>query len=532
MFDIFYSDQYSVQEACNVCKTRYLWILDRCNDYSDFDFHWEPAPWEADQVHVWPSQHQENGGTYLIPKTPTENYNRAHQLIKRSKSVPRLHIKHNPTSQNAGDINTRYINDYLGTMRRALSKTDWEYCWVTSDVCDYSEFDFTWHPSEWQQDMLHVFASNEQKFGDTFYVHVPSFLEKTKNLKVLEWFKTLHFVEDVRVYRPLPEYVKYDSDTVVPAVWEHEFVNPMAIFYRHDLVWAPTVSLWQERTKTTVALIKGAETVLVPREAKNYLKTQIYDYPWINKKYTNILPSQNPIDIVFISNGESNAERNWQHLCKCTKNVSNRVVRVDGMKGRAEAYRAALQTSNTDWAFCVFAKLEVDPEFDWSWQPDRMQQSKHYIFHARNPINGLKYGHMAMIAYNKRLVLENKAQGLDFTLDQEHEVVPVLSGVARYADDPWIAWRSAFRECIKLKHSLPNIENEYRLTQWLTVNLQGDTTGDWSIQGAKDAVEYYNSVQGSFEALRLTYEWSWLADYLFKQHSLEPDQLCTLFQDR
>jgi hypothetical protein len=44
-----------------------------------------------------------------------------------------------------------------------LSKVTEEYCWVTADVCDYTNFDFTWHPSEWQADMLHVFASDDQK---------------------------------------------------------------------------------------------------------------------------------------------------------------------------------------------------------------------------------------------------------------------------------------------------------------------------------------------------------------------------------
>ena len=283
MFDIFYFQNpsnlfsleqkvNSVEQARKLSRTRYLWIVDGLNDYSDFDFQWEPSPWEADQVHVWPSQHQVNGGTYLVPKNLSDQYNRDHSIVQRTTSVPRLHIKHNPSSPDQGNANTRYISDYLGTMRRALSKTDWQYCWVTADVCDYTEFDFTWHPSEWQEDMLHVFPSNEQKFGDTFYVHVPSFLEKTKHLKVLEWFETLHFVEDVSVPRPLPEYVKYNSDTVVPAVWEHEFASPLTVFYRYDMVWAPTVSLWQERTKTVVPLIKGAETVLIPREAKNYLR--------------------------------------------------------------------------------------------------------------------------------------------------------------------------------------------------------------------------------------------------------------------
>ena len=462
----------------------------------------------------------------LVPKEGAKEKNYNHSVVSKHQTVPRLHIKHNPNSPNAGDVNTRYISDYLGTMRRVLAKQSWEYCWVTSDICSYTYFDFTWHPSEYQHDMLHVFSSRKQKFGDTFYVHVPSFLAKTKNLKLLEWFETLHFIDE-GVPRFGVDFVPYETDTVVDAVWTHEFKNPVAVFSRFDHVVPPTISLWQSQTKTVVPLRKGGSSVLIPREVKNYLKTQIYDYPYIDKSFKE--PGE-PLDIVFISNGESNAEQNWSYL-NAWHTGNNRIVRVDGVKGRAEAYRAALEASVTDWAFCVFAKLEVDIHFDWTWQPDRLQEPKHYIFHAHNPVNGLEYGHMAMIAYNKKLVMINQTRGLDFTLDQAHEVVPSLSGIARYADDPWIAWRSAFRECLKLKHSLPNIDNNYRLTQWLSTN-KASTVAGWSAIGAKDAVDYYESVQGDFDKLRLTYEWEWLADHLFKTHNVTPDQLCTQLQDQ
>ena len=361
MFDVFYKDQInSIEDACKLSRTRYLWILDQHNDYSDFDLSWEPPPWENHQAHIWPSQHQAHGGTMLVPKQGATEKNYNHNCVTRINGAHRLHIKHTASSKDEGDVNTRYVSNYMDTMRRALRKTDWEYCWVTSDICTYTDFDFTWHPSEWQQDMLHVFASNEQKFGDTFYVHVPSFLEKTEKLEVLEWFETLHFVEDIPVKRYMHDTVQYTSDSLVDAVWNHNFEQPVALFYRgNKMVMPPTVSLWQERTKTVVPLSEGGECTLVPRETKNHLKTQIYDYPWIDKTFTKV-PAE-PQDIVFISNGESNAEHNWEHLCKSTQTIPNRVVRVDGVKGRAEAYRAAVEASNTDWAFCVFAKLEVDP---------------------------------------------------------------------------------------------------------------------------------------------------------------------------
>lgn len=518
MFDLFYRDQIkSVENAKQLSRTRYLWILDRHNDYSNFDFTWEPVPWESDQTHVWPSQHQENGGTMLVPVNGSEQINRNHSVVARIGTVPRLHIKHSPASTNEGDINTRYISDYLGTMRRALSKVDWEYCWVTADVCSYADFDFTWHPSEFQLDMLHVFPSNDQKFGDTFYVHVPSFLAKTEKLKVLEWFETLHFVEDISVPRPLYSVQQYTNDSLVDAVWNHQFNEPVTLFFKHKLAHAPTISLWQERTKTVMPLTRGGEVCLVPREAKNYLKTQLYDYPWIDKSQERLLDSM-PCDVIFISNGESMAEQNWENL----KSICPRAKRSDGITGRELAYKTAAKLSDTDWFYAVFAKTEVLKSFKFDLQPDRLQASKHYILHSRNPLNGLEYGAMNINLYNKRLVLNTKP-GLDFTLSAAHETIPVCASISRFNTDPWITWRSAFREVLKLKLEVDQgagPEIQYRLHIWCT-KAAGENA-EHCLQGAQDALEYYNSVFGDYEKLRLSFDWAWLQDYYYNRYATQP----------
>jgi hypothetical protein len=224
---------------------------------------------------------------------------------------------------------------------------------------------------------------------------------------------------------------------------------------------------------------------------------------------------------VFISNGEPNAEQHYKRLSMIHRD--NRLVRVDNINGRAAAYHAAAEASTTPWFFAVFAKLEVDIDFDFAWQPDRMQQAKHYIFHAKNPCNGLVYGHQAMIAYNRQLVLNNPGVGLDFTLDSPHEVVPILSGQAQYNTSAWSAWRTAFREVLKLKASLPDVENEYRLNVWLS-NTVEMKNANWSQWGAEDAVEYYDQVDGDFAALKKSYEWDWLASYAFMKRNVLPSQ--------
>lgn len=485
------------------------------NNYSDFDFSWEPPPWESNQIHVWPSQHQKHGGTILINKQGAEHTNYDHPVVLRTNTAPRIHVKHNPKSEDRGNLSTRYISNYLSTLQRVLRKVDWQYCWITSDVCDYTHFDFTWHPSEWQQDYLHVFPSNEQKFGDTFFINIPEFLKQIDYLELLEYYPKLNFVEDVTVTRNIKNCVHYSNDSLVDAVWDHEFTEPVHCFYKHILPESvPTISLWQERLKKLTPLSSGAEIALVPREAKNYLKTQLYDYPWIDKTYQHS-HSSTPCDVIFISNGEPMAELNWLKLqANCP-----RAKRSDGVTGRELAYKTAAKLSDTDWFYAVFAKTEVLGDFKFDFQPDRLQQPKHYIFHSRNPLNGLEYGAMNINLYNKQLVLDTDP-GLDFTLSQLHDVVPVCASISRFNTDPWITWRSAFREVLKLKLEVDQgagPEIQHRLETWCTV-AKGDNA-EYCLQGSNDALEYYDSVNGEYKHLKLSFDWDWLEDFYYKKYN-------------
>jgi hypothetical protein len=63
-----------------------------------------------------------------------------------------------------------------------------------------------------------------------------------------------------------------------------------------------------------------------------------------------------------------------------------------------------------------------------------------------------------------------------------------------------MTWRTAFREVLKLRHSLPDVENEYRLQEWLD---KGEgVNGSWSRCGARDAIQYYEQVSGDIDELK------------------------------
>jgi hypothetical protein len=502
------------------------WTVPEGVDTDSFDWTWHPDATEIPYIYQFGTQHQRTGGPrYTVPGATQVKYVEQIKITVDSKSAVIVEVDH--LDGHAGHIpNTvktvRYFDNYRDTLVRIAKNLlgEHEFVWVCSSVCDYSKFDFTWHPEQWQATMLHVFASDKEKFGDTFYMHVPTFAEYGEKKALLEWYD-VNFVDTSVPRRPMP-VIQHNFDSQADAVKSREFAGPLALFTTTDYVDTAlaTVPLWRQETKAVTPLSAGATTVIVPRTAVASIRTQLYDYPYIDK--THRMLKDQPLDIVFISNGENEAEYLYKRLEGCITDLQpNRLVRVKNVKGRVAAYHAAAEASTTPWFFAVFGKLEVDLNFPWSWQPDRMQQPKHYIFHAYNPINHLTYGHQAMIAYNKKLVLENTGVGLDFTLDQAHEVVPIRSGQANYYTDNWTCWRTAFREALKLRASLPDVENEYRLDQWLTVD---GTDGQWSQKGAEDAVEYYESVNGDPTELHKSYEWDWLASYAFIKRGLAPGQ--------
>jgi hypothetical protein len=505
------------------------WTIPDRVDISTFDFSWQPDPGDPPYRYQFGTQHQRTGGPqYHVAGATETKY--IDQIRIRTERVATAIYEIDHLDGNTGQIadvfrTVRYFDNYLDTLKRIAKSApdDQEFVWICSSICDYTEFDFTWHPEVWQAGMLHVFPSDGQKFGDTFFMHVPTFRYRADKLQLLDWYD-INYMDKSVPRRPLP-VIQHAFDTHVAAVKQIDFDGPLAIFTTQDNqdYNIPAVPLWREKTKTIVPLSAGASTIIIPKTCVPYIKKQLYDYPNIDRTQRHMY-TDNLLDIVFIDNGEPNAEDNYLYLKWAAERANTiQIHRSSGVNGRVAAYRAAAELSTTPWFFAVFAKLEVSSTFDWRWQPDKCQEPKHYIFHAYNPVNGLEYGHQAMIAYNKQLVLENTAPGLDFTLDQAHEVVPIISGVANYHYSKWVAWRTAFREAIKLKHSLPNVENQYRLTRWLTpVNTVENS--EYSVWGAEDAVEYYDSVAGDFAELRKSYDWAWLASYALIKRNLTPNQ--------
>ena len=101
--------------------------------------------------------------------------------------------------------------------------------------------------------------------------------------------------------------------------------------------------------------------------------------------------------------------------------------------------------------------------------------------------------------------------GLDFTLSQPVSSVKILSAVNKLDETPLLAWRTAFREVIKLLHSKPTVETNYRLKKWLT--LGKGKNAEWVLKGSQEAKKYYSEVNGEYIKLKYSYDFEWIKNY-------------------
>lgn len=538
----------TINRCANKSNTELFWVLNSELDYTDFDFKYYPNPWQMNMTHVFGTQWSNWGTTYIVNKETffidtkyikvIEHLNNLNFVKnKRANATNCLydillidhgnkethHVKELLYTKTNNNISVyQYKNSYLDTLREFV-KSQLElkdhYVWVCSSICDYTDFDFTYICDPFTKEQLHVFPSDRQKYGDTFLINVSKMREILPTSESLEDFKVNYNNHQRPSRLPAPLFV---TDETHVGHTNIEFDFPYAILITHDSKHidykdSETVNLWSEKDKTILITHTGGTRIILPKEATKIVKNELYDYPYVNT-ISNIKNSE-PLDIIFFSNGETVADENYEHLLKYTKDMPNKVKRIDRVTGRVASQHAAANISDTPWYFLVNAKLRVEEQFDWLWQPDRLQEPKHYIFNALNPVNQLEYGHMAIVANNKSLALNTVVNGLDFTLSSKHESVNILSGRAIFNSSEYETWRTAFRESIKLKHSMEvhnDTASKYRLRTWLKV-AEGRFS-NMSLQGAKDAVEYYEAVNGDMDNLMFSYDWQWLSEFYQKKH--------------
>lgn len=582
----------TIRRCQSRATTPMFWVLSSENDYSDFDFNWWPAPWDHDKIHVFPNQWNRWSDTFLIPvdyefgkldniyNAPNVKFMTSPVAYRPDNLYSIVFIDHGNIESDSqynnlvdrfGDLvtKTRFTNSYSSILSRLAKHREnlTDRVWVVNSICDYSMFDFSWKPEEWTGDKIYVWqtattTTGSIKQGDTFLIDLAAFSQTEIDLNLLDWFENVVYVDHKttvphtrgflsnRPYVdrfPIDNVHVHDGD-LISAIKSHDFRGTSANFHCHYC--KPTqietfyrdnfsnrirnpVSFWSAETQKIDMTTSVSQMIyIVPREAKNKIKTQIYDYDYLTESASKATPGviesvlyeAGQLDVVFISNGEPEEHERYEQLSEHLRrnNYKGQLHWVYHVNGRAAAYKEAAKKSTTPWFYAVFAKLEIVKTFQFNWLPNLGLGPKHYIFKALNPVNGLEYGHQAVIAYNKKLVLANTGTEIDFTLSDPHESVDILSGVANFNTDPWTTWRTTFREVVKLQYLFDktgDIDTKFRLDKWKEpVQSNVAFKDDYEI-AVKMAIDYYNSVNGRYEDLLKTVEWDWLKSYFERNKS-------------
>jgi len=402
-----------------------------------------------------------------------------------------------------------FVVSYFEILKSVVEDIKTEHFWFFSNFVDIKNFggiDLDFIPEQHEQDQIHVWYTTHpmgglNKEGNVMLIPTAKFKEQMNELAFLRDFKDINYHAHATLFqRPIVRTTFTLKDPIkaynnAPAFYKWMINKDLA---NNDLPnFYP--SFWEDEKMYTWG--KTKDIMLVPGDRDI---DQFYDID--RSVHFDLEYETKPMDIVFLSYDEPSAEAYWKVLTE----KYPRAKRIQGVKGRTQAYHAAAAMSDTDYFFAVFPTIELEDSFDFTFQPDRLKNACHYIFHAKNPVTGLEYGHRAVILYNKHLCLSTIHPSLDFTLSQPHTVVPQLCGTSHFNQTPEISWRVAFREVLKLCEMKPTVESKFRLKKWCELGK-----GDYALlvqQGALDAVEYYKEVNGDKRALMLSYELDWLKE--------------------
>jgi len=404
------------------------------------------------------------------------------------------HTKHWP-SPFANTREVPFVESYLTVLKSVVHDINTEYFWFFANFMDLKTVDLDYIPEQHQKEQMHVWYNTHplggtNKEGNVFLIPTEAFKKQIHNLKYLRDFKDINYHEHDNLFQNWIPKTAFKLRNPLQA-----YNNTDEYYYKwlHNIKIDPKCipnffpSFWEDVKLYTWG--KTKDIMLVPHKDK---LTQFYDIDRI--VHYNLDYEVKPMDIIFISYDEPGAEKRYKNL----KERFPRAKWSKGVRGQTLAYMAAAGMSDTDYFFAVFPKIDLVEDFDFSFQPDRLKHPCHYIFDCYNKVIDCTYGHDGVILYNKALVQETKDPGLDFTMSQPVKSVPILSAVNNLDETPLLAWRTSFREVIKLKLQKPTVENNYRLKKWLT--LGKGPNAEWVNRGANDGVQFLKDGHDPFRS--------------------------------
>lgn len=223
------------------------------------------------------------------------------------------------------------------------------------------------------------------------------------------------------------------------------------------------------------------------------------------------------IPIYFLYSQEANMNENWERLLEKAP-IAEAVASTGTI---FESHKHIADRCTADRFYVVDADCWIVDKFNFDTKIELTPKSV-AVFRAKNPINGLVYGHGGIKLFSKDCFSVERLDRPDMTttLADSYIKVNVLASEHRFNYTAFSTWRTAFREAIKLSAGINKNNNAQedtqRLDMWLNAGLEAKY-GYFCVEGARQGIAYTQSedydhaVVNNFDWLRNKFiEWTGL----------------------
>ena len=509
-------------EAVKSCGTDMMWLIpddvEPCEDFIwDRYFH-EQETIDLSTNHVFLNGENFDGIALLTTAMEITEKEFEHRFYVNKK-------EHNIVASIPKKYPVFTINNYED-YTEALYNTHTEMFWgVPSDVEIKDDFDFNItfsHQNRYDRNINHVFLNNENYDGVVlFSKHVlvsekeieHRFLVKKKEWDVVASTPKQYPIYTVNNYQ---DYLEAKQDCNTDMFWiVNDHILPNA-----DFDWNFYISHHNQYERKINHVWKNGDYydgVALISKKLNISQREIDYRFFVTKKEYNVQASlPKPYDIVFISNGEPNADENYAMLC----DKFPRAKRVMDIKGIHAAHKRAAELVETEMFWVVDGDAEIIDGFEFDhYVPayDIDGKDTVHVWRSFNPVNGLVYGYGGVKLLPTVLTRNMDESTTDMTtsISDKFKGVDEMSNTTAFNTDAFSAWRSGFRECCKLSSRVidrqKDDETEFRLDAWCS---RGDDKpfGKAAINGAINGRKYGEENKDNPEALSKINDFDWLQE--------------------
>jgi hypothetical protein len=255
---------------------------------------------------------------------------------------------------------------------------------------------------------------------------------------------------------------------------------------------------------------KESKIYLIPKNLKFYDNSEEFpDKKFIKANELNF----KKYDVFFICYDENIASKNLKLLkekCPDVKVIAN-------VKGIFNAHYRAAEESETDFFWVVDADATILDSFNFDYIVPEWDFDVVHIWKSLNLINYLEYGHGGVKLIPKHIILNSdKSTAVDITtsIGANIKIMDEVSNINNFATSPLNAWRTAFRECVKLSSAIiisqVQEETDHRLKVWCEAG-GSRPLGEYVKGGASAGCWYGTTHKGNKEMLARINDYDWLA---------------------